>query len=156
MVIKEKLLKQLEEWMDWLETPNENFGGYPVCPFLAPERKTNQLLIEFYNPDEGSIFDLIKDFNDNEDYTTALYLHTDYHGNYSVVDYQNFINESLKKIDLGHLKAVCFNPYDTRKTNGMMTRKNAPCFITSIATRKALGNAYKKLEHTKYWKKNQK
>ena len=46
MVTKEKLLKQLEEWMDWLETPNENFGGYPVCPFLAPERKTNQLLIE--------------------------------------------------------------------------------------------------------------
>ena len=79
MVIKEKLLEQLEEWMDWLETPNENFGGYPVCPFLAPERKTNQLLIEFYNPDEGSIFDLIKDFNDNDDYTTALYLHTDYH-----------------------------------------------------------------------------
>ena len=33
MVIKEKLLEQLEEWMDWLETPNENFGGYPVCPF---------------------------------------------------------------------------------------------------------------------------
>ena len=51
MVTKEKLLEQLEEWMDWLETPNENFGGYPVCPFLAPERKTNQLLIEFYNPD---------------------------------------------------------------------------------------------------------
>ena len=45
MVTKEKLLKQLEEWMDWLETPNDDFGGYPVCPFLAPERKTNQLLI---------------------------------------------------------------------------------------------------------------
>ena len=60
MVTEEKLLKQLEEWMDWLETPNEDFGGYPVCPFLAPERKTNQLLIEFYNPDKGSIFDLIK------------------------------------------------------------------------------------------------
>ena len=151
MVIKEKLLKQLEEWMDWLETPNENFGGYPVCPFLAPERKTNQLLIEFYNPDEGSIFDLIKDFNDNDDYTTALYLHTDYHGNYSVVDYQNFMNESLKKIDLGHLK-VCFNPYDTRKTNGVMTRKNAHV-LSRVSPQENDGNAYKKLEHTKYWKK---
>ena len=49
MVTKEKLLEQLEEWMDWLETPNDDFGGYPVCPFLAPERKTNQLLIEFYD-----------------------------------------------------------------------------------------------------------
>ena len=47
MVTEEKLLEQLDEWMDWLETPNDNFGGYPVCPFLAPERKTNKLLIEF-------------------------------------------------------------------------------------------------------------
>ena len=155
MVTKEKLLKQLEEWMDWLETPNENFGGYPVCPFLAPERKQNKLLIRFYEPTD-SIFDMIKEFDNDDRYTTALYLHTDYHGNYSVVDYQSFVNESLKKIDLGHLKAVCFNPYDTRKTNGIMTRKNAPCFITSIATRKALGNAYNKLEHTKYWKNNRK
>ena len=156
MVTKQKLLKQLEEWMDWLETPNEDFGGYPVCPFLAPERKTNKLLIQFYNPKEGSIFELIKDFYNNDDYNTALYLHTDYHGNYSVKDYQIFINKSLKFMGLGHLKAVCFNPHDERKTNGVMTRKNAPCFITSVATRKALGNAYKKLEHTKYWEKNRK
>ena len=149
-----KIIEQLNEWMDWLETPNDDFGGFPVCPFLAPERKANQLLIEFYNPEESSIFESIKKFNKNDDYTTALYLHTDYHGNYSVVDYQNFVNESLKKIDLGHLKAVCFNPHDKRKTNGIMTRKDAPCFITSIATRKALGKAYKKLKDTNYWKKN--
>ena len=36
----------------------------------------------------------------------------------------------------------------------IMTRKDAPCFITSIATRKALGKAYKKLKDTNYWKKN--
>ena len=48
--------------MDWLETPNDDFGGFPVCPFLAPERKTNKLLIEFYNPEEGSIFESIKKF----------------------------------------------------------------------------------------------
>ena len=63
MVTKEKLLEQLEEWMDWLETPNENFGGYPVCPFLAPERKQNKLLIRFYEP-KDSIFDMIKESED--------------------------------------------------------------------------------------------
>ena len=150
----DRLLRDLDKYLDWLETPNENFGGRPVCPFLAPERKTNKLLIEFYNPEEGSIFESIKKFNKNDDYTTAMYLHTDYHGNYTVVNYQNFINESLKKIGLGHLKAVCFNPYDKRKTNGVLTRKGAPCFITSIATREALGSAYKKLQPTTYWKKN--
>lgn len=153
---RHKILKQLNKWMDWLEKPNDDFGGFPVCPFLAPERKNNQLLIEFYDSDEDSIFEMIKGFNKDERYTTVLYLHKEYHGNYSVVDYQDFINESLKKIDLGHLKAVCFNPYDKRKVNGILTRKNAPCFITSIATRKALGNAYKKLKDTNYWKKNKK
>jgi hypothetical protein len=151
---KQKVLEKLEEWMDWLETPNDDFGGFPVCPFLAPERKTNKLLIEFYNPEEGSIFESIKKFDEDDNFTTAMYLHTDYHGNYTVVNYQNFINESLEKINLGHLKAVCFNPYDKRKTNGVLTRKGAPCFITSIATREALGSAYRKLEPTTYWKKN--
>ena len=56
MVTKEKLLEQLEEWMDWLETPNDDFGGDPVCPFLAPERKQNKLLIDFYDSGD-SIFD---------------------------------------------------------------------------------------------------
>jgi len=32
--------------MDWLETPNEDFGGMPVCPFLAPERRQDKLLID--------------------------------------------------------------------------------------------------------------
>ena len=83
MVTKEKLLKQLEEWMDWLETPNENFGGYPVCPFLAPERKQNKLLIDFYESGD-SIFDKIKEFDNDDRYTTALYLHMIYSNNYTV------------------------------------------------------------------------
>ena len=83
-VIKEKLLKQLEEWMDWLEIPNENFGGYPVCPFLAPERKQNKLLIEFYDPEEGlSLFELIRKFDQDDRFTTAMYLHMVYSNNYN-------------------------------------------------------------------------
>ena len=71
MVTKEKLLEQLEEWMDWLETPNDDFGGYPVCPFLAPERKQDKLLIDFYDYKEKSLFDMIKEFDKDEKYTTA-------------------------------------------------------------------------------------
>ena len=71
-----KIIEQLNTWMDWLETPNEDFGGMPVCPFLAPER------------------------------------------------------------------------------NGIRTRMDAPCFITSITTHKSLGDAWKKIKGTKYWKKN--
>ena len=61
--------------MDWLETPNENFGGLPVCPFLAPERKQDKLLIDVYDYSKNSLFDMIKEFDKRKTKTTALYLH---------------------------------------------------------------------------------
>ena len=154
-VIKEKLLKQLEEWMDWLETPNENFGGYPVCPFLAPERKQNKLLIDFYESGD-SIFDKIKEFDNDDRYTTALYIHLNYAGNYLVKEYQKFINAGLKEMGLGHLKSVCFNPHEAVTRNGVRTRSGAPIFLTSISTVESLTHAHDKIKNSNYWKDNRK
>jgi len=155
MVTKEKLLEQLEEWMDWLETPNEDFGGYPVCPFLAPERKQNKLLIRFYEPTD-SIFDMIKEFDNDDRYTTALYVHLNYAGNYEVKDYQKFINDGLKEMGLSHLKSICFNPNENVTRNHVRTRSGAPTFLTSITTVKSLDDAHFKISGTKYWKNNRK
>ena len=69
-----KILKQLNKWMDWLETPNEDFGGMPVCPFLAPERKTDKLLIDYYDYREKSIFQQIIDFDTDDKVKQFLYL----------------------------------------------------------------------------------
>tara|TARA_Y100000361_G_scaffold4726_1_gene4093 strand:- start:42 stop:521 length:480 start_codon:yes stop_codon:yes gene_type:complete len=154
-VIKEKLLKQLEEWMDWLETPNEDFGGYPVCPFLAPERKQNKLLIDFYESGE-SIFDKIKQFDIDDRYTTALYIHLNYAGNYLVKEYQKFINAGLKEMGLGHLKSVCFNPHEAVTRNGVRTRSGAPIFLTSISTVESLTHAHDKIKNSNYWRDNRK
>ena len=154
-VIKEKLLKQLEEWMDWLETPNEDFGGYPVCPFLAPERKQNKLLIDFYESGD-SIFDKIKEFDNDDRYTTALYIHLNYAGNYLVNEYQKFINAGLKEMGLGHLKSVCFNPHEAVTRNGVRTRSGAPIFLTSISTVESLTHAHDKIKNSNYWRDNRK
>ena len=154
-VIKEKLLKQLEEWMDWLETPNEDFGGYPVCPFLAPERKQNKLLIDFYESG-ASIFDKIKEFDTDDRYTTALYIHLNYAGNYLVKEYQKFINAGLKEMGLGHLKSVCFNPHEAVTRNGVRTRSGAPIFLTSISTVESLTHAHDKIKNSNYWRDNRK
>ena len=154
-VIKEKLLKQLEEWMDWLEKQNEDFGGYPVCPFLAPERKQNKLLIDFYESGE-SIFDKIKQFDNDDRYTTALYIHLNYAGNYLVKEYQKFINAGLKEMGLGHLKSVCFNPHEAVTRNGVRTRSGAPIFLTSISTVESLTHAHDKIKNSNYWRDNRK
>ena len=148
-------LKQLEEWMDWLETPNENFGGMPVCPFLAPERKQDKLLIEFYDYSESSLFDMIKEFDEDDKYTTALYLHVK--GSWKkqkTKDYGQWVTDELDTIGLGHLKAVCFSPWEKVTRNKVRTRLKAPCFITSITTQESLNDAWKKIKDTTYWKKN--
>ena len=155
MVTKEKLLEQLEEWMDWLETPNDDFGGYPVCPFLAPERKQNKLLIDFYDSGD-SIFDKIREFDNDDRYTTALYLHMIYSNNYTVKDYQTFINEGLREIGLGHLKSICFNPNENVTRNHVKTRVKDPPFLTSITTRQSLDVAHNKIKGSNYWKENRK
>ena len=137
------------------EIPNENFGGYPVCPFLAPERKQNKLLIDFYDSGD-SIFDKIKEFDNDDRYTTALYLHMIYSNNYTVKDYQTFINEGLKEIGLGHLKSICFNPNENVTRNHVKTRVKAPTFLTSITTRQSLDVAHNKIKNSNYWKENRK
>ena len=78
--------------MDWLEEPNDNFGGLPVCPFLVPERKQDKLLIDFYDYTENSLFSqMIKDFDKNDKYTTALYLH--------VNEWKNTKNKRISRMD---------------------------------------------------------
>ena len=150
------ILEQLEEWMDWLETPNENFGGLPVCPFLAPERKQDKLLIDVYDYSKNSLFDMIKEFDKRKTKTTALYLHVN--GSWKkqkTKDYQEWVTHEMDMIGLGHLKAVCFSPWEKVTRNGVRTRMDAPCFITSITTHEALNDAWKKIKVSKYWKNNQ-
>ena len=140
--------------MDWLEEPNEDFGGFSVCPFLAPERKQDKLLIDFYDYTENSLFEMIKEFDKDNRYTTALYLHVNSGRKQKTKDYEEWVTYELDMIGLGHLKAICFSPWEKIKRNGIRTRMDAPCFITSITTHKSLGDAWKKIKGTKYWKKN--
>lgn len=148
------ILEQLNTWMDWLETPNKDFGGMPVCPFLAPERKTNKLLIDHYDYREKSLFQQIIEFDDDDKYTTALFLHVVGGEELKTKDYQEWLTDELESIGLGHLKAVCFSPFEKVKRNGVRTRVKAPCFITSITTHEALNSAWKKIKDSHYWKKD--
>jgi len=149
-----KILKQLNKWMDWLETPNEDFGGMPVCPFLAPERKTDKLFIDYYDYREKSIFQQIIDFDTDDKYTTALFLHVIGGEKLKTSEYQKWVTDELEFMGLDHLKAVCFSPFEKVRRNGVRTREKAPCFITSITTHEALNSAWKKIKDSHYWKKN--
>ncbi len=60
--------------MDGLVRNTKRRFWWDAClSFLAPERKTDKLLIEPYDYREKSIFQQIIDFDGNEKYTTALF-----------------------------------------------------------------------------------
>ena len=149
----EKLLQDLDKYLDWLETPNENFGGRPVCPFLAPDRKSGKLKIEIYVPKVKTIWEHILIF-DREDYNTALFLHIDDSiREVTRAKWQTFIREGMKGIGLNHLKPICFSPWENWTAATIKTREMAPCFLTSIAKKDQLSMGARSLEKTSYYDK---
>ena len=97
-----------DKYLDWLETPNENFGGRPVCPFLAPDRKSGKLKIEIYDPKVKTIWEHILIY-DREDYNTALFLHIDDSiKKVTRAQWQTYLREGMRKIGLNHLKPICW------------------------------------------------
>lgn len=148
-----KLLSDLEKYLDWLETPNEMFGGQPVCPFLASDRRNNKLKIEVYDPKIKTIWEHILVF-DREHYNTALFLHIDDSiKEVPRVRWQKYLKKGMENIGLTHLKPICFSPWEEWTAATVETRKNAPCFMTSIASLVELGKGHKKLHKTKYFSK---
>ena len=148
-----KLLQELDKYLDWLETPNENFGGRPVCPFLAPDRKNNKLKIEIFNQKVKTIWEHILIF-DREDYNSAVFLHID-EGMREIkrAEWQTFLRRGMKSIGLNHLKPICIAPWEKWTAAGVKTREKAPCFLTTITQGSQLGAGHKSLQKTNYFDK---
>ena len=41
---KEVILEKAYQYIHWLTTPNEAFSDMPVCPFIEPEIKKDQII----------------------------------------------------------------------------------------------------------------
>ena len=149
----DKLLQDLDKYLDWLETPNENFGGRPVCPFLAPDRKNGKLKIEIYDPTVKTIWEHILIY-DREDYNTALFLHIDDSiREVTRAKWQTYLREGMRAMGLNHLKPICFSPREDWTAAEVKTREMAPCFLTSIAKQDQLSMGHKSLQNTNYFDK---
>ena len=149
----DKLLQDLDKYLDWLETPNENFGGRPVCPFLASDRKNGKLKIEIYDSKVKTIWEHILVY-DREDYNTALFLHIDDSiREVTRAKWQTYLREGMRAIGLNHLKPICFSPWEDWTAATIKTREMAPCFLTSIAKTDQLSMGHKSLQNTNYFDK---
>ncbi len=145
---KDKILK----YIGVLRTPRDEYGGMPACPFVGPEIDKGKLMIDMFDPKKITLLEKVKELNESE-YDSALFVQvTDEEilGEDTYV-YQNFINKTLRTNGYGHLKAICFNPNDTKEVAGFNPRKDAPYFLINIASKKVLGKAHKSLLGTKYF-----
>ena len=143
---------KIKKYIGILRTPREEYGGMPACPFVGPEIDKGKLMIDMFDPKKITLLEKVKELDESE-YDSALFV--------QVTDeeilgedtyaYQNFINKTLRTNGYGHLKAICFNPNDTKEVAGFNPRKDAPYFLINIASKKVLAKAHKSLLGTMYF-----
>jgi hypothetical protein len=148
---RKKILTEIREYFDYLQTPNESFGGMAVCPFLKAEISNNKLMVEIWRPEEQSFSNLFENFLDSE-YESAILICMNAEGiDWSQVDrvkYQKSIQTMLKESEY---KALCFSPFEEHTAAGEETRKKSPYFLINIAKTSVLNEAHKKLLKTRYF-----
>ena len=148
---KKEILTEIREYFDYLQTPNESFGGMAVCPFLKAEISNNKLMVEIWRPEEQSFSNLFENFLDSE-YESAILICMNTEGidwsQVNRVKYQKQIQTMLKESEY---KALCFSPFEEHTAAGEETRKKSPYFLINIAKTSVLNEAHKKLLKTRYF-----
>ena len=151
---EQSIINEVKEYLDYLETPNENFNGMAVCPFLKKERLEHKLMIKVWYPDKTPFLDVIDEFQ-KSDFNSALLICMDGEGvkwkDVKRKRFQRLTQMLLKKSKHKNLKTLCFSPFEKITAAGEETRKRAPYFLINIADKNELGNAHTKLLKTKYY-----
>ena len=151
---KNIIIKKIDEYIDWLATPNEAFGGFPVCPFVEKERAAGKLKYEVFSPSDNiSLFDLIDKWDMEDEYNSMIIAHLSDVRLCEYKNFQHYINRRLRKKKMGYIKAICFHPDDTFEVGGVKTRANAPYFLINVAYQDELNKSHLALTNTDYFVK---
>ena len=151
---RETIIAKIDEYIDWLATPNEAFGGFPICPFVKQERASGKLKYEVFEVGkEDSIFDLIDEWDMEDNYMSMIVAHISDIKVHEYKKFQNYINRELRKRKMGYVKVITFHPDDEFEVGGVKTRSNAPYFLINVAYVDELNKAHQNLKNTKYFDK---
>ena len=124
----------------------------PICPFIQGDLHTDNIQFIVYNSQmDKSLIDMVREWKESR-YKTGLILHIQ--DNLETIKrkpYQKFLNEELRRNQMGDIKILCFSPFEDFKITGVDTRKMAPCMLYNLATREDLSKAGKKLQKTKWY-----
>ena len=145
------LLQELQNYLEMLETPREEYEGLPTCPFLKKERINNKLMIDIFDNNKDSFLDKMEMFA-SSDYTDAVFAQQ-IDNNISTKDskdYQSFLNLVISD-NFEQYKIIVINPNDSFSVKGYKPRSLAPCVLILVTERKKLLEAHNKILNSKYF-----
>ena len=149
---KETIVAKINDYIDWLATPNEAFGGFPICPFVEKERASGRLKYEVFQIGcTKSLFKMIDEWDEEDEYTSMIIAHISDIQIHQYKNFQHYINRGLRKRKMGYIKTICFHPDDTFEVDGVATRTQAPYFLINVAYQDELNKAHQNLKNTKYY-----
>lgn len=151
---KETIVAKINEYIDWLATPNESFGGFPICPFVEKERASGKLKYEVFELNKTkSIFEIIDEWDEEDEYTSMIIAHLSDIKMHEYKNFQHWVNKGLRKRKMGYIKTICFHPDDTFNVGGVATRTKAPYFLINVAYIDELNKSHLALTNTDYFVK---
>ena len=151
---REIIIAKVNEYIDWLATPNEAFGGFSVCPFVEKERASGKLKYEVFEVGfTKPLFNLVDEWDMDDNYNSMIIAHiSDIKLNEYKV-FQHYINKGLRKRKMGYVKCITFHPDDDFEVGGVKTRSHTPYFLINVAYCDELHKAHQHLLPTKYFDK---
>ena len=151
---REVVFAKIDEYIDWLATPSEAFGGFPICPFVKQERASGKLKYEVFEiGKEKSLFDLIDEWDMEDNYMSMIIAHISDIKFDEYKKFQNYINRGLRKRKMEYIKVITFHPDDEFEVGGVKTRSNSPYFLINVAYSDELDKSHRNLTKTKYFDK---
>ena len=149
------ILDKAYQYLHWLTTPNPAFSDMPVCPFIEPEIKKEQLYIDIWNPSKMAFMDMMSKYYDSQK-RSALFICQDSQDiQWSEVErkpIQNTLNSKLKEHPLfSEYKCIVLSPWEDFTAGGVETRKKSPYFMINIGSSLHFYKSHKQLQKSSYF-----
>mgnify|MGYP001589426116 FL=1 len=152
---KDIIMEKSYQYLHWLTTPHKAFSNMPVCPFLEPEIKQDQLYMDIWYPDIKPFMFHMEDFYTSSK-NSALFICPDT----ATIDWtqverktiQNQINSLLKSNTLfSQFKSLVISPSEPFTAAGVSTRERAPYFMINVSNSTHLNKSHSQLQKSRYF-----
>jgi len=142
-------------YLVWLQTPNENFNGMPVCPFIKKDLDHDEILF-LVQTKKDEFIDLVKKWDESGKKTGLIIQMKMPQFGDKRKTYQTYLNKKIAEVwtkNDDQPKVLVFDPTENWSLADVETRKMAPTLLINIARRKDLRESHRTLTKTKWYDK---